>query len=60
MDNKLYVTVCIVTKTANSTWNVIPTQGTYARLTGWSEAVPVVGAAPGAGLLRRLATKFGL
>jgi SAM-dependent methyltransferase len=60
MDNKLYVTVCIVTKTANSTWNVIPTQGAYARLTGWSEAVPVVGAAPGAGLLRRLATKFGL
>ena len=40
MDNKLYATICVATKIATSTADVIPTQGTYARLNGWA-ALPV-------------------
>jgi SAM-dependent methyltransferase len=36
MDNKLYATICIATKTADSTGDKIPQQGLYARMSGWS------------------------
>ena len=37
MDNKLYATVSIATKTDQATGDAIPTQGAYARLPGWAE-----------------------
>jgi SAM-dependent methyltransferase len=38
MDNKLYATQCVVRKTATSTGDVVPTQGAYARMAGWTPA----------------------
>jgi SAM-dependent methyltransferase len=52
MDNKLYVTICIATKVQSSTWDVVPTQGVYAKMAGWA---PPSGAAD---LLKRAFTKI--
>jgi SAM-dependent methyltransferase len=36
MDNKLYISLCVVQKKAESTADVIPVQGAYASMSGWS------------------------
>lgn len=60
LDNKLYTTQCVVTKTAESTGDRIPVQGLYARMQGWSSgAAPApAGAAGPAARLRRLASRL--
>ena len=52
LDNKLYTTQCIVTKTAESSGDRVPQQGLYARMRGWSE--PAAGAPAPGGAGRRL------
>lgn len=36
MDNKLYISLCVVQKKPNSTADLIPIQGAYASMAGWS------------------------
>ena len=45
LDNKLYATICIASKTDQSTGDRIPQQGLYARMAGWNASA----AAPGTG-----------
>lgn len=50
MDNKLYATICVARKSENSSGDVIPTQGAYARMSGWSSqtaATPSASNTPG-------------
>lgn len=42
LDNKLYATVCVATKTESSTGNICPQQGLYARQEGWGHAAAEV------------------
>jgi SAM-dependent methyltransferase len=59
MDDKLYATIAIATKTEASSWDVVPVQGAYARLAGWSEGAPA--GKPGSrSLLRRLLERGGM
>ena len=55
LDNKLYTTQCIVTKTAESTGDRVPQQGLYARMHGWSppkDETPAPSGSPGGALGR--------
>jgi SAM-dependent methyltransferase len=38
MDNKLYSTICVATKNEKSTGLLIPQQGIYSRMKGWSNS----------------------
>lgn len=56
MDNKLYISLCVAQKKPGSTANVIPVQGAYADMSGWSSQTAAAAGSPG--LLARLANKI--
>ncbi len=61
MDNKLYATQCVVRKTATSTGDVVPTQGAYARMSGWTavqEAVVVESSEKSPGFFDRVLNRL--
>ena len=57
MDNKLYITICVATKTPSSRFDVVPAQGVYTRMMGW--AVPAKGGSKRSlAILRRAVQKL--
>ena len=46
MDGKLYTTLCVATKTENSTSSTIPQQGYYKRLNNWSDPAASANSGP--------------
>ena len=57
MDNKLYITICVATKSPASTSGTIPTQGVYAGMSGWAPSEQRTNSRA-AGLLKRALGKL--